>query len=133
MWVVTRYHVGAARGAGEPTWLADASAALGVLADQSGYCGGWVGRALDDADAGVMVTEWGDVGSYRRALSAYDVKLHAWGFLATACDGPSAYEVLHGRPVGGPGVDAVGIDVVSLRADDADVVALRRDRGAAEG
>jgi len=136
MWVITRFHLdeaaASAAGPGETTWLAAASAALGVLSDQSGFCSGWAGRALDAADEGVMVTEWVDVGSYRRALSAYDVKLHAWPFLATARDEPSAFEALHVRPVGGPGVGAVTLDVESLRADDADVVALRRDRGAGE-
>ncbi len=34
------------------------------------------------------------MGSYRRALSAYDVKLGAVPLLSRAVDEPSAYEVL---------------------------------------
>ena len=133
MWVITRHRVSGSEElsrsdpSGGPTWLNAASAALSVLAEQPGYCGGWVGRALDRAEAGVLATEWDSVGSYRRALSTYDVKLHAWPFLATALDEPSAYETLHTH-----GPEGLGLDVPSLRADDADVVALRRDRGAGE-
>ena len=40
----------------------------------------------------VLVTRWESVGAYRRALSAYDVKLHAWTTLGRALDEPGAYE-----------------------------------------
>ncbi len=124
MWVLTRYRIGAE---GEKPWLAAAGAALDVLGQQPGYLGGWAGRAIDEADAGVLGTHWDSVGTYRRALSAYDVKIGAWPFLSTAIDEPSAYEVLlASAPLG------LVVDAASLRADDADVVALRRDRGAGE-
>jgi hypothetical protein len=42
----------------------------------------------------VLETRWTNVGSYRRALSAYDVKLGAVPLLSRAIDEPSAYEVL---------------------------------------
>ena len=38
--------------------------------------------------------EWENVGAYRRALSAYDVKVGAVPLLSTAIDEPSAYEVV---------------------------------------
>ena len=41
-----------------------------------------------------MVTRWRDVGSYRRALSSYDVKVGAVPLLSRAIDEPSAYETL---------------------------------------
>ncbi len=44
-----------------------------------------------------MVTRWKDVGSYRRALSSYDVKVGAVRLLGRAIDEPSAYESLDGE------------------------------------
>ena len=44
-----------------------------------------------------MVTRWKDVGSYRRALSSYDVKVGAVPLLSRAIDEPSAYESLDGE------------------------------------
>ena len=40
----------------------------------------------------MLTTEWESVGAYRRALSAYDVKLTAVPVLSRALDEPSAYE-----------------------------------------
>ena len=40
----------------------------------------------------MLVTTWEHVGAYRRALSSYDVKLHAVPLLSRAIDEPSAYE-----------------------------------------
>ncbi len=40
------------------------------------------------------MTTWEHVGAYRRALSAYDVKLHAVPLLGRALDEPSAYELV---------------------------------------
>jgi hypothetical protein len=42
----------------------------------------------------VLTTRWEHVGAYRRALSAYDVKLNAVPLLSRAVDEPSAYEVV---------------------------------------
>ena len=68
-----------------------------VLARQRGYADGRLGRNVDDPTLWTMVTRWHDVGSYRRALSAYDVKLHAVPLLSRAIDEPSAYESLDGE------------------------------------
>ena len=46
-----------------------------LLAERPGYVRGWLTRAVDDPDLLVLAHEWADVGSYRRALSAYEVKL----------------------------------------------------------
>lgn len=73
---------------------ADITAALALLAARPGYRDGAVGRNVDDPDLWVLQTRWQDVGSYRRALSAYDVKLGAVPLLSRALDEPSAYEVL---------------------------------------
>ena len=63
-----------------------------VLAAQRGYVDGSLGRNVDDPELWVLVTRWESVGSYRRALSAYDVKLHAWPLLYRALEEPGAYE-----------------------------------------
>ncbi len=65
-----------------------------TLAQRPGYLGGEVGRNVDDPELWVLTTRWHNVGSYRRALSAYDVKLSAVPLLSRAIDEPSAYEVV---------------------------------------
>jgi hypothetical protein len=72
----------------------DAERAHALLAGRPGYAGGAVGRNVDDPTLWVLQTRWADVGSYRRALSSYDVKLGAVPLLSRALDEPSAYEVL---------------------------------------
>ena len=42
----------------------------------------------------LLQTQWQGPGAYRRALSAYDVKMRAWSLLGQAVDEPSAYEIL---------------------------------------
>ena len=66
--------------------------ALAVLGEQRGYVDGAVGRNVDDPTLWVLQTRWDGPGAYRRALSAYDVKLHAVPVLGRALDEPSAYE-----------------------------------------
>jgi hypothetical protein len=75
----------------------DLEAALEVLSEQRGYADGRLGRNVDDQTLWVMVTRWEDVGSYRRALSSYDVKVGAVRLLGQAIDEPSAYESLDGE------------------------------------
>jgi quinol monooxygenase YgiN len=72
----------------------DVQTALGALAERPGYVDGRVGRNVDDPDLWVLTTTWANVGSYRRALSAYDVKLTAVPLLSRAVDEPSAYETV---------------------------------------
>lgn len=71
----------------------DLEQALALFAAKPGHAGGEVGRNLDDPSLWVLTTRWVNVGSYRRALSAYDVKLNAVPVLSRALDEPSAYEV----------------------------------------
>jgi len=75
----------------------DLEAALAVLSAQPGCEDGRVGRNVDDPTLWVMVTRWRDVGSYRRALSSYDVKVGAVPLLSRAIDEPSAFEGLDGE------------------------------------
>jgi quinol monooxygenase YgiN len=87
--VVNRFRVPESEG---DSFRADLEAAHEVLSRQRGYAGGDLGRNVDDPELWTMVTRWRDVGSYRRALSAYDVKVGAVPLLSRALDEPSAYE-----------------------------------------
>ena len=91
MLVVTRYRVddGDAEG-----FSRDAEAAMEVLAERPGFVGAWLGRNTDERDLWTLTLLWHDVRSYRRALSAYDVKVSAVPLLSRAVNEPSAYEVV---------------------------------------
>lgn len=105
MIVVQRFRVGAEEAVG---FRSSAEEALEVLAAQRGYLDGQLGRNVDDPSLWLLQTRWEGPGAYRRALSAYDVKLRAWQLLGQALDEPSAYEVVRpgealneSRPRGG--------------------------------
>jgi quinol monooxygenase YgiN len=89
--VVNRFRVPVDDG---EAFRAELDAAHETLAERPGYVGGQVGRNLDDPTLWVLTTRWENVGAYRRALSAYDVKLNAVPLLSRAVDEPSAYEVV---------------------------------------
>ncbi|NDL56781.1 antibiotic biosynthesis monooxygenase family protein [Phytoactinopolyspora mesophila] len=91
MLVVTRYRVPRQDAL---TFRDQARAALSALAGQPGWQAGHVGRAVDDPTLWVLSSQWRDVGSYRRALSSYDVKLRAVPLLSLAIDEPTAFEIL---------------------------------------
>ena len=88
---VTRYRVAADD---EASFQRDARAALDVLATRPGWVAGRLGRNTDDPQLWVMTTEWINVGSYRRALSPYEVKLTAVPLLSRCIDEPTAYELV---------------------------------------
>lgn len=96
MLVVNRFRVPEAEA---DTFRGELEQALDVLARQKGYADGRLGRNVDDPELWTMVTRWADVGSYRRALSTYDVKLGAVALLGRSIDEPSAYETLDGEPL----------------------------------
>jgi Antibiotic biosynthesis monooxygenase len=70
---------------------------LTMLEEQPGFVSGAVGRAMDDPTLWVLQTTWKDVGSYRRALSSYEIKANVVPLLSYAVDEPSAYEVIEGE------------------------------------
>ena len=72
----------------------EAEEALSVLAEQPGFVDGRLGRNVDDPTLWLLQTTWEGPGSYRRALSAYDVKVRAWHLLGRALDEPTAYELV---------------------------------------
>jgi quinol monooxygenase YgiN len=89
--VVSRFRVPLEQG---ETFRAELQDALDALAERPGHLGGTIGRNVDDPELWVLTTRWEHVGAYRRALSAYDVKLRAVPLLSRALDEPSAYEVV---------------------------------------
>jgi hypothetical protein len=90
--VVTRYVVDDPTG--DESFRLRARDALEALAAQPGCVRGTVGRALDDPRRWVVQTEWETVGAYRRALSAYDVKVRAVPLMYSQVDEATAYESL---------------------------------------
>ena len=84
-------------------------AALEVLASRPGWVDGGVGRNLDDPGLWLLRSRWRDVGSYRRALSSYEVKVGVVPLLSTAIDEPSAYEpVVPGAALNEPSARSIG-------------------------
>lgn len=91
MFVVSRFDVDPT---GAAEFLIRSQAALGALAARPGYHSGRVGRSLDDPSLWTITTAWENVGTYRRALSDFEVKVHAATLLGLARDEPSSYETL---------------------------------------
>ena len=105
MLVVTRYQVSEDE-ADVEAFRRDAHAAMEVLSRRPGWIRGRLGRNTDDPGLWVLTTEWLNVGSYRRALSPYEVKLTAVPLLSRCIDEPTAYELIDSLelPDGGPPV-----------------------------
>ncbi|HEX5860241.1 MAG TPA: antibiotic biosynthesis monooxygenase family protein [Nocardioides sp.] len=91
MLVVNRFRVPEAAA---EAFRADLERALATLAERPGYTDGRIGRNVDDPSLWVLTTRWEGPGAYRRALSAYDVKLQAVPVLGRALDEPGAYELV---------------------------------------
>jgi quinol monooxygenase YgiN len=94
MLVVNRFRVDASADDG---FRAEVDTAVAALAERPGFVRAESGRNVDDPQLWVLVITWADVGSYRRALSSYDVKVSAVPLLSRALDEPSAYEDLDGE------------------------------------
>lgn len=87
--VVNRFRVPADEG---DRFRDDLERARQALATRPGHLASRIGRNVDDPTLWALVTTWEHVGAYRRALSSYDVKLHAVPVLGRAVEEPSAYE-----------------------------------------
>lgn len=103
------------------TFLADAEAAVELLRRRPGFEQAIVGRATDDAELWVIATSWQDVGSFRRAMSAFEVRVGAVPLLAMAVDEPTAFERLL------VATETSVVRGVTDRADDADWSGPSRD------
>lgn len=82
-------------------FLPRAHAALRALSESEGYLRGELTRALDDPSHWCLLTEWRNVGSYRRALGRFEVKITATPLLAESLMEPSAFETLAAAAPGG--------------------------------
>lgn len=91
MFVVIRFRVGATD---RPVFESRLAAAVEVLSRQRGFVAARAGVNVDDPELLALTMEWENVGSYRRALSPYEVKLAAVPLLSEAVDEPTAYESL---------------------------------------
>ena len=56
----------------------------------------------------MLVSEWQNVGSYRRALSSYDVRMAAGVLMGAVDNEPTAYEVVEEMPDSGEDGDRPG-------------------------
>lgn len=89
--VVTRYVVPEEDA---DAFAVQARAALDALTARPGCRAAVLGRAADDATLWTLTTRWESVGSYRRALGSYEVKLHAVPLMYRAVDEATAFEEL---------------------------------------
>jgi hypothetical protein len=64
---------------------------LAALAARPGFRDGELGRSADDPALWALVTRWDGVGSYRRALSAAEVKIAGAPVWVHALDEPGVY------------------------------------------
>jgi heme oxygenase (mycobilin-producing) len=82
------------------TFGGPAARALAALSRQRGYRSGRLGRAADEPRLWVIVTEWAGAGYWRRALSAFEVRMELTPITVHALDEPGAFELL--RSLDGP-------------------------------
>jgi quinol monooxygenase YgiN len=116
MLVVTRYRVAQDEAV---AFRERARTAMLALTQRPGCLSAHLARAVDDAALWTLTTTWTSVGDYRRALSAYDVKVNAVPLLSQAIDEPTAFEeLLVWTPAGGLVEDELAL------AADADRVSL---------
>lgn len=113
--VINRFRVTSAQSA---SFAESARTALATLAESVGFIDGAIAQATDETDLRLITTRWQDVGSYRRALSRFEVKISAVPLLSQAIDESSAFEAVHLIREG------VATSATSGRAADADVIGL---------
>lgn len=109
-----------------PALMAHLRASVALLSTKVGFINAHMARAIDEPELIVLQLGWDTVGSYRRALSSYDVKVQVVPVISQALDEPTAFEVLHFRDAGGavdaPGALAADATTVSLGSASAEVV-----------
>ena len=88
MFAVTRMRVPAGESAAFTSAAADLLAALRA---RPGFRSGELGRAAEDPELFALHTAWDGVGSYRRALSAAEVKIAGAPVWAHALDEPGVF------------------------------------------
>ena len=88
MFAVTRLR---AEDGDDAALAAAATELLAALARRPGFRDGELGRSADDPSLWALVTRWDGVGTYRRALSAPEVKMAGAPVWMHALDEPGAY------------------------------------------
>jgi hypothetical protein len=88
MFAVTRLRASGDDGA---ALTAAVPALLAALGARHGFRDGELGQSADDPTLYALVTRWDGIGSYRRALSAADVKITGAPVWVFALDEPSVY------------------------------------------
>lgn len=85
---VSRFQVAAAQSA---RFRADAEAAVAQFVASVGCLDAQLVRNLDQPDLWAIVSQWREVGDYRRAFHGTEAKLALIPLLSMAIDEPSAY------------------------------------------
>jgi quinol monooxygenase YgiN len=75
--------------------------AIDALAARPGHIRSRLARGLDEPSRWVLISEWENVGSYRRALSSYDVKMASGVLMGAVIDEPTAFEAVIDRGIDG--------------------------------
>jgi quinol monooxygenase YgiN len=78
--------------ADEESFRSDVRRAIDAMATRPGHVRTSLARALDDPAMWVLVSEWVNVGSYRRALGNVDVRTASGVLMGAAVNEPSAYD-----------------------------------------
>jgi quinol monooxygenase YgiN len=73
---------------------AEVRQAVEAMASRPGHVVTRLAQSLDDPSLWVLVSEWVNVGSYRRALSSYDVRMASGVLMGAVVNEPTAYEVV---------------------------------------
>ncbi len=89
MLAISRFNVQLGKAAHFETQI---EAALAEFSACDGFQNGEIGQNLDDPTLWTLMTQWENVGSYRRALSSTPIKMEVVPLLAQAIDEPGAYE-----------------------------------------
>lgn len=109
-----------------PALMAQLRESVALLSTKGGFVNAHMVRAIDEPELIVLQIAWDTVGSYRRALSAYDVKVEVVPVISQALDEPTAFEVLHFRDAHGvvdaPGALAADASTVRLGSASAQIV-----------
>lgn len=118
--VISRFRIGPQGRAG---FLQQMDAAIMTLAQQSGCLAASLGQSTDEAELVLLRTEWAGVGAYRKALSAYEVKVSVVPLLSQAVDESSAFETIREwdghrvvESISGLAADAGGVRLGSASA-----------------
>jgi quinol monooxygenase YgiN len=75
-------------------FLGQARAGVDLLRSRAGCLGVEVLQSVDHAEEILITTRWQDMGSYRKAMSAYEIKEKVIPFLSQARDEDSTFELL---------------------------------------